>query len=116
MKKILKVFVIVLVVSVAGCAHHRSVGQKSMTKAEGVDETYPITGIQLGEFESLLKDVKEQIPADAAILSIAFVKHDSVVNVVTGTISGPLGGRGVTFVFEKKENRWKLVTKSVWIS
>lgn len=110
-----KTFVLIMAILVAGCAHQTSSERANRMKAES-NEIYPIAGIPFIEFESLLRDIKEQIPPNAAILSISVAKRSSVVQVITGIIGGSRSGSGVTFVFEKTEGRWKLVTKSVWVS
>jgi PBP1b-binding outer membrane lipoprotein LpoB len=110
-----KTFVLIMAILVAGCAHHPSSERANRAKAEA-NEIYPIVGISFIEIESLLRDIKEHIPPNAAILSISVAKRSNVVQVVTGIIEGSRSGSGVTFVFEKTAGRWKLVTKSAWIS
>ncbi len=106
---------IMAILLVAGCAHHPPSERANRPKVES-NETYPIVGISFVEIDSLLRDIKEHIPPNAAILSISVAKRSSVVQVVTGIIEGSRSGSGVTFVFEKTGGRWKLVTKSAWIS
>ncbi len=115
MAKIFKTLILIITILVAGCAHQMPKESPNRTKAE-LHERYPIVGISFTEFESLLNDIKEQIPSNTAILSIGLSNHSNVAHVITGRIDGPLSGGGLTLVFEKIENKWKLVQQSVWIS
>lgn len=110
-----KTFMFILAIFVAGCVHHPSPELENRRKAE-LAETYPITGISFTEFESLLRDITEHIPPNAAILSIGISKHNNVALVITGTFVGPEGGSGADYVFEKIEGRWKFLKKTFWIS
>jgi hypothetical protein len=100
---------------VASCAHRPSPGPDSLKKAEWA-ETYPITGIPFTEFESLVRDIRDQIPLNAAILSIGISKHNNVAYVMTGTFENPFSGSGADYIFEKQEGKWRFVRRKIWIS
>jgi len=111
-----KILMIILATFIMGCAHHPSPELLDNKKKAELAETYPITGISFAEFESLIRDIKEYIPPNAAILAIGIAKHNNVAYVMTGTIEGPLGGGGADYYFEKKEGNWKFLKRSIWIS
>ncbi len=109
-----KIFTIILVAFVANCGHHPSAKIDDTTKAK-LAEKYPITGVSFTEFECLIRDIKEHIPPDAAILSIGISKHNDAAYVTTGRIEGPFGGSGADYIFERKDGNWRFVKRTIWI-
>jgi hypothetical protein len=91
-----KILMIILVALVANCAHPPSAKIDDTRKAE-LAEKYPITGISFTEFEYLIRDIKEHIPPDSAVLSIGISKHDNVAYVMTGRIES-FGGSGAEYI------------------
>jgi hypothetical protein len=76
---------------------------------------YPVTGMTVIQIETILKEIKGQLPVGPKIISISFQSESKVI-IQTGKVSGPLAGNGTYIIFQKIDGKWKKTEEISWLS
>ena len=74
--------------------------------------TVQTEGLEDKDILTLLKLLRAE--TDENVLSIR--SEDNYVHVVTGQVSGPLSGHGLSFEFERTPNGWEIRESAAWMS
>lgn len=115
--KILQLFLLTLVVAVAGCRTPDSADNNSETR---VVEGVRVSGAHTYWTKSKVIALKAAVAAvdhTYPIMSIKFI-DSTTAEVTTGVVRGPLNGRGFGYKFKLKNGKWIADTSStlIWVS
>lgn len=74
-----------------------------------------VLGLTRKDLQNILSLFLPHLSTDERILVFIF-RDDNEINIITGGLGGPLGGRGNVFVFKKEDDKWIFKSKGRWIS